>query len=258
MKRIRLVFLLLATTIGCAVVPARFSPKVIEAAVSDPRRSEADRMRDKGSKPVEVLGFFGVESGMRVLDLRSGGGYYAEILAYAVGPEGRVVAHNNDIYEKYRRKEISERYRGNRLSNVERLISNAPELNLGSEAFDMILMVLVYHDVYYVSESNPKHPEIDRDRFFAQIHRALKPGGVLAIVDHSGAPGSGKSAAQDLHRIDESFAKKDIESAGFVFDRESDVLRNPGDDRTMLVFDERIRRKTDRFVYRFLKANVRD
>ncbi len=39
------------------------------------------------------------------------------------------------------------------------------ELKLGSEAFDMILMVLVYHDVYYVSESNPKHPEIDRDRF---------------------------------------------------------------------------------------------
>ena len=195
---------------------------------------------------------------MRVLDLLSGGGYYSEILAYAVGSEGRVVAHTNDIYEEYQGKEISERYRDNRLPNVERLISNTPELKLGSEAFDMILMVLVYHDIYYVSESNPKHPEIDRDRFFAQIHRALKPGGVLAIVDHSATPGTGKTAAQDLHRIDESFAKKDIESAGFVFDRESNALRNPEDDRTMLVFDDRIRRKTDRFVYRFLKANLRD
>ncbi len=63
-------------------------------------------------------------------------------------PEGRVVAHTNDIYEKYQGKEISERYWGNRLPNVERLISNAPELKLGSEAFAMILMVLVYHDVY--------------------------------------------------------------------------------------------------------------
>jgi len=258
MKRILLAFLLLATAIASAAVSARSSQGETEAAVSDPRRSEADRARDETSKPVEVLGFFGVKPGMRVLDLLSGGGYYSEILAYAVGSEGRVVAHTNDIYEKYHGDEISERYRENRLLNVERLISNAPELQLGSEAFDMILMVLVYHDIYYVSESNPKHPEIDRDRFFAQIHRALKPGGVLAIVDHSAESRTGKSAAQGLHRIDESFAKRDIESAGFVFDRESKVLRNPDDDRTMLVFDERIRRKTDRFVYRFLKANVRD
>jgi predicted methyltransferase len=131
-------------------------------------------------------------------------------------------------------------------------------LKLGSEAFDMILMILVYHDIYYVSESNPKHPEIDRARFLAQIHRALKAGGVLAVVDHSAKPGTGKRAAQDLHRIGESFAKKDIESAGFVFDGESNVLRNPDDDRTTLVFEERIRRKTDRFVYRFIKANLRD
>jgi predicted methyltransferase len=256
MKRILLTLLLSATAIGNAAAPARASQREIEAAVSDPRRSEADRARDETSKPVEVLGFFGVKPGMRVLDLLSGGGYYSEILAYAAGSEGRVVAHTNDIYEKYHGDEISERYRDNRLPNVERLISNVPELKLGSEAFDMILMVLVYHDIYYVSESNQKHPEIDRDRFFAQIHRALKPGGILAIVDHSAMPGTGETAAQDLHRIDESFARKDIESAGFVFDRESNVLRNPDDDRTMLVFDDRIRRKTDRFVYRFLKANI--
>ena len=258
MKRILLAFLLSATAITSAAIPARSSQGEIEAAVSDPRRSEADRARDETSKPVEVLGFFGVEPGMRVLDLLSGGGYYSEILAYAVGSEGRVVAHTNDIYEKYQGKEISERYRDDRLPNVERLISNDPQLKLGSEAFDMILMVLVYHDVYYISESNPKHPEIDRDRFFAQIHRALKPGGILAIVDHSAESGTGKNAAQELHRIDESFAKADIESAGFVFARESNVLRNPDDDRSMLVFDDRIRRKTDRFVYRFLKANIRD
>ena len=258
MKRILLAFLLSATAITSAAVPARSSQGEIEAAVSDPRRSEADRVRDETSKPVEVLGFFGVEPGMWVLDLFSGGGYYSEILAYAVGSEGRVVAHTNDIYEKYQGKEISERYRDDRLPNVERLISNDPQLKLGSEAFDMILMVLVYHDVYYISESNPKHPEIDRDRFFAQIHRALKPGGILAIVDHSAESGTGKNAAQELHRIDESFAKADIESAGFVFARKSNVLRNPDDDRTILVFDDRIRRKTDRFVYRFLKANIRD
>jgi len=257
MKRIVLALLVSTTAIGSAAAPARSSQSEIEAAVSDPRRSDADRERDETSKPVDVLGFFGVKPGMRVLDFLSAGGYYSEILAYAVGPDGSVVAHTNDIYEKYDREEIAERYRDHRLPNVERLISNPPELKLGSEAFDVILMVLVYHDVYYVSESNPKHPKIDRDRFFSQIHRALKPGGILAVVEHSATPGTGNRAAQDLHRIDESFAKKDIESAGFIFDGESNVLRNPDDDRTKLVFDDRIRRKTNRFVYRFTKAKVR-
>jgi predicted methyltransferase len=113
---------------------------------------------------------------------------------------------------------------------------------------------MTYHDVYYVSESNPKHPKVDRDRLFAQIRRSLKPGGVLAVVDHAAKPGTGKAAAQDLHRIDSDFARRDIESAGFVFDGESSALRNPNDDRSMVVFDERIRRRTDRFVYRFVMA----
>ena len=117
----------------------------------------------------------------------------------------------------------------------------------------MILMVLVYHDVYYVSEFNPKHPKIDRDHFFAQLHRALKSGGTLAVVDHSALPDTGKRAAQELHRIDEVFAKMDIESASFDFYDETSILRNPDDDRTVLVFDDRIRRKTDRFVCRFTK-----
>jgi predicted methyltransferase len=255
-KCVLLATLLAVAAIGSAAVPARSSQSRIEAAVSDQRRNDADRERDETSKPIEVLEFFGIKPGMRVLDLLSGGGYYSEILAYAVGPEGSVVAHTNDIYEKYHAVEIAARYRDNRLPNADRLISNPPELKLESEAFDVILMILTYHDIYYVSESNPTHPEIDRARFFAQIHRALKPGGALAIVDHSARAGTGKRAAQDLHRIDESFARKDIESAGFVFESESDVLRNAGDDKAMLVFDDRIRRKTDRFVYRFIKVSA--
>ena len=78
------------------------------------------------------------------------------------------------------------------------------------------------------------------------------------IVDHSTRPGTGKEAAQNLHRIDPEFAKGDIQGAGFVFDGRSDVLRDPDDDRTLLVFDDRIRRRTDRFVYRFIKPKARE
>jgi predicted methyltransferase len=257
-KRIFAAFLLLTTAIASACISTQSTESAIAAAVGNTRRSDADRDRDETSRPVEVLSFFGVEPGMRVLDIRSGGGYYSEILSYAVGPTGEVVAHINDIDEKYHGEEIAERYRGDRLPNVELLSSNAPDLKLVDEAFDMVLMVMTYHDIYYVSESNPKHPKIDRDHYFAQIHRSLKPGGILAIVDHSAKPGTEQRAAQDLHRIDEAFAKKDIESAGFAFDAKLNALRNSDDDRTMLVFDDRIRRRTDRFVYRFIKAKARD
>jgi predicted methyltransferase len=77
------------------------------------------------------------------------------------------------------------------------------------------------------------------------------------MVDHSARPGTGTTAAQELHRIDQEFAKKDIEAAGFIFDSQSNVLRNSNDDRSMLVFDDRIRGRTDRFIYRFHKPKDR-
>ncbi len=222
----------------------------IENAVNNPARSDVDRERDKTSKPVEVLNFFGVKPGMKVLDLLSGGGYYSEILSYAVGDEGQVVAHTNQAYEKFVGDAIKTRFGDDRLPGIKRMKTEVPALGLGDEKFDMILMVMTYHDVYFVAEF---WPAVDRENFFHQIHSALKAGGTLAVIDHSAKPGTGKSAAQDLHRIDEIFAKKDIENAGFKFEAASDVLRNPDDERTIQVFDDSMRRKTDRFVFRFVK-----
>ncbi len=47
--------------------------------------------------------------------------------------------------------------------------------------------------------------------------------------------------------------RADFERAGFTFDGESDLLRNPGDDRSVNVFEPSIRGRTDRVVYRFRK-----
>ena len=111
-------------------------------------------------------------------------------------------------------------------------------------------MVMTYHDIYYVAEY---WAAVDRENWFHQIHSALKPGGILAIIDHSARAGTGIIAARDLHRIDEEFSIKNIESAGFTLQASSDILRDVDDDRTVQVFDESIRGKTDRFVHRYLK-----
>jgi predicted methyltransferase len=223
---------------------------IYEKAVMHPARMGADHVRDRTSKPAEVLEFFGVKPGMKVLDFLSGAGYYSELLSYVVGEQGQVVAHTNKAYEKFVGEKINTRFGNNRLPLVKRLVTEMPALELGSETYDLILMVMTYHDIYYVADY---WPAVDRENFFNQIHNALKPGGILAIIDHSALAGTGKSAALDLHRIDEEFARKDIESAGFKFEAASDVLRRPDDDRTIQVFEDAIRGKTDRFVYRFVK-----
>jgi predicted methyltransferase len=65
--------------------------------------------------------------------------------------------------------------------------------------------------------------------------------------------GSGVADTDTLHRIDPAVVKKEVEAAGFVFDGESDALRNPADPHTAKVFDKSIRGHTDQFIYRFRK-----
>jgi len=218
--------------------------------VNNPARSLSDRERDKTSKPNAVLNFIGLKPGMKVLDLFSGGGYYTQMLSYAVGPDGQVISHTNAAYEGMTGEEAANRFKDNRLPNVRRVITEIDNLGLEEASLDVVLMVLVYHDIYFTADY---WPAVNRDSFFRQIRSSLKPGGVLVVIDHSAIADTGMSAAQNLHRIDGVFAKQDIQSAGFVFDGASEVLRNPEDTRTLSVFDEAISKKTDRFVYRFIK-----
>ena len=201
-------------------------------------------------RPSAILNFVGLKPGMRVLDLFAGGGYYTELLSYAVGPDGQVISHTNAVYESTTGEEAANRFKDNRLPNVRRVMTEINQLGLEEASHDVVFMALVYHDVYFTADY---WPAVDRDHFFRQIHDSLKPGGILLVIDHSAMADTGMSAAQNLHRIDEVFARQDIESAGFVFDEASEVLRNPDDTRTLSVFDEGIRKKTDRFVYRFTK-----
>ncbi len=227
-------------------------PAAVDAALKDPRRLPADRTQDDRRKAAAVLQYFGIEPGMVVLDLYSGGGYYAELLSYIVGPTGRVVAHNNTPYLTFAETELAERYREGRLPNVEQLIAENNELELPTQRFDAVLMIKAYHDVYFVDEEMG-WSRIDRTQFLAEVYDAMKPGAVLGIVDHVAAPGSPPETGGTLHRIDPELIKRDMRAAGFVFDGQSDILRNPKDDYAQTVFDEDVRDRTDKVVMRFRK-----
>ncbi|MFW2404404.1 MAG: class I SAM-dependent methyltransferase [Gammaproteobacteria bacterium] len=227
-------------------------PSAVDAALKNPQRRPADRTEDDRRKAAAVLEFFGIQPRMVVLDLYSGGGYYSELLSYLVGPEGRVVAHNNTPYLSFAGTEAAERYRAGRLPNVEQLIAENNELELAVQRFDAVVMIKAYHDVYFVDDE-VGWARIDRAEFLREVFDAMKPGAVLGIVDHAAAAGAPPESGGTLHRIDPEVIKSDLQAAGFILEAQSDILRNPQDDYSTRVFDESVRDRTDRVVMRFRK-----
>jgi len=224
---------------------------VIAESLASQDRLEQDRVKDSLRRPDLVLSFFGIEPGMTVLDLFSGGGYYTEIVSRVVGENGKVVAHNNDAYLAYAKDAISARYADGRLANVDRITSEADDLSLPDATFDAALAMLTWHDFYYVDEDNG-WPTIDTPALIAKLCSALKPGAILGISDHVAATGSAPGASgQELHRIDPERIKADLSGSCFEFKGEISALRNPDDDHGKPMFTEGIRGKTDRVVYKF-------
>jgi predicted methyltransferase len=223
----------------------------ISSAVNHPARSKADRVRDLSSRPAAVLEFLTVRPGMVVVDLLGGDGYYSEILARVVGADGRVYLHNNQGYAGLMRK-IPRRLQGEDMEALEVYVREFGDIHLPSKSVDLVLMVKVYHDLYYLNNGWSVTPR----EVFRTVHRILKPGGVLAVIDHRAPDGSGAAYAQNLHRIAEDFARQDIESRGFRLDARSGILRNPGDDLNRSVFEADLRGQTDRFLHRYRKTEA--
>jgi len=243
---------LLAGLMLAAPLQAAEIPDNIAKAVAAPERSAKDRERDVRDKPAELLAFAGVKPGDKVADVFGGGGYWSEIFSRAVGPSGSVTLVNNEGYAAFAKDDIKARFAGGRLTAVKQVVAPTDNLGLGKDQYDLIEIFMSYHDIYWVDEKEG-WPKIDADNFLRQLHAALKPGGHLLIVDHAAKEGTGSSAAQTLHRIDEAFAKKDFTSHGFVFEKAFTGYRNTADDHTKMVFDEAIRGKTDRFAHLYRK-----
>lgn len=228
------------------------NPSIIAAAIADSRRPATDVARDAGRKPQAVLEFAGLAPGMSLLDMFAGGGYYTELAAYVVGAEGKVVAYNNTGYSMAAAKEIATRYANGRLADVEQLVSENNELELPASTFDVVLFVLSYHDVYYL-DGERGWTRIDRPLLLREVFDAVKPGGRVIVIDHVAKSGMPNEQVRALHRIDPELIKADFQAAGFHYDTESDVLRNPDDSFDIIAMAPNVRGRTDRALLRFIK-----
>jgi predicted methyltransferase len=235
----------------CAAPAPAQTQDALAQAISDTRRPPDQTARDAARKPLEIMRFAGVRPGEKVVDYMSGGAYFTRLFSVAVGPEGRVYAV---IPEEMARLCAPEEFAGAHVvehdpsyQNVAVSIQRANELS-APEPVDLVFTSLNYHDLHDHYFEGEKVSDVNR-RIFA----ALKPGGVYLIIDHAAEPGSGLRDTESRHRIDPAQIRKEVEAAGFVFEAQSDVLRNLADDYSVRVFDPKVRGHTDQVVLKFRK-----
>ena len=251
MRAFRIAALLLVAASPLVARPAAV-PNNIATAVASPDRSPDNVKLDESRKPAEVLKFLGLRPGMRVADPFGGNFYWAEITGRAVGPKGHVTVWQP---QQFYTQKVADAYQAVQAKqpNVWMRVSPMESPDIPAGKYDFMLINLDYHDVYW---ENAKRgiPRMDPDQWLKTIYAAMKPGAIVGIIDHVANPNSDARATVDkLHRIDPNLIKADFKRAGFQLVGSSDMLRNPADDHSLLVFDPKIRGKTDRVVLKFRK-----
>jgi predicted methyltransferase len=225
-------------------VPAD-APAYIRAAVQSDARPDADRARDAARKPAEVLMLSGIEPGDRVIEIAGFGNYYTRMLSVIVGDQGTVAMYDLPYTGAPRRGTPT---------NSPAFVAEYPNTEYHLGAYDNIVFpddvdvafnVLYYHDLGL--------QDVDRAVMNRKIFNALRPGSVYLIIDHKAEDGSGWRDTESLHRMGAEVIVEELTAAGFELAVDSDLLANPDDPRTAMVFAPDARGATDRALFVFRK-----
>jgi predicted methyltransferase len=235
-----------AITFATGAAQAAPGPHVT-AAVADVARPADDVKRDADRKPAEMLEFAGVKPGSTVAEFSPGRGYFTRIFAKAVGAKGKVYAIiNPPPANAPNPPPILALAADPAYGNIEVNSTGYMTFTLPQKA-DVVWTSQNFHDLYARTRG------FDVPKIVKQIYDATKPGGVFIVLDHSAVAGAAIDPDDKLHRIDGAAVRKEVEAAGFKYEGELNVLRNPADDRTKPVFDPSLRGHTDQFIYKFRK-----
>ncbi len=236
---------------GSSVMAADFdaTKAKLKTAMQSDIRSEADTKRDRNRKPIETLEFFGLRDDMKVVELIPGGGWYTRLLAptlsengefYVAYGAGRAFAKLQDEPGFENMKMLAEDAELGRPDGAR--FYAASNTDLGVKNVDIVFTFRNYHN--FDMES--------RAAISQSVFKALKPGGVYALVDHT------RRHMQELdnengRRVDPVQAIKEIEAAGFEFVDYSDLHYRPDDELRYEVGRKTVTGNTDRWTLMFRK-----
>jgi len=221
--------LLVALVAGCAATSTRQSTaQALDNILAGEHRSQENRARDRYRHPKETLLFFGIRPEMSVLEIWPEPGWYTEVIAPLVRDRGRYYA---GIIEP----DPNSKYITQRLDAFQRKLESRPDLygrvavvtfpSDGSDAvppasLDMVVTFRNVHN-WMARDSAP--------RVFATMYKALKPGGVLGVVEHRGNPAVAQDPKAKSGYVNEDYAIRLIEAQGFKLVAKSEVNANPND-----------------------------
>lgn len=226
-------------------------PDYISTAIADPSRPPEQRRRDGERRPDAVLTYAGVKPGDRVADFMSGGAYFTRLFSRIVGRQGHVYAFlPTEQLAHCAPAEVA----GTRALEHDSAYGNVSVLTspVGlfrpPEPLDLVWTSLNFHDLYDSFMGPANVPQVVN-----ALYAALKPGAILLVVDHVAAAGSEVRDTETLHRIDPEVIVRSAQTAGFILESHSDLLRNPADAHTLRVFDATVRGRTDQVILKFRK-----
>jgi FkbM family methyltransferase len=156
--------------------------------------------REIYAKRKEILEKCQLKEGMAVADVGAGTGLFTRLFAEAVGKDGRVYAV--DISPKFI-EHIEKTCKEAGLKNVKGVVCKPDSVGLEEGSVDLVFICDTYHHFEFPNKT------------MASIHRALRPGGRVVLIDFQRVEGKSSEWVLGHVRAGQEVFVKEIESAGF-------------------------------------------
>lgn len=216
--------------VACAVsMSGAVSAESLQDAIKGDQRTPANVARDQYRHPEETLKFFQIEPNMTVVEIWPGGGWYTEILAPLLKDDGVLyTAHfakdSKSNYFKNSRKKFEEKLEANKETYGKvKLTEFVPGGEREIAPAGSADAVVTFRNVHNWMGGN------NEQAAFKAFFKALKPGGVLGVVEHRAKPGTSREGMGNSGYMTQDYVVKLAENAGFVLEEASEVNANPKD-----------------------------
>jgi len=187
--------------------------------LAGPHRSEAERARDQYRHPLETLSWFGIQDNMTVVEIWPGRGWYTAILAPFLKEGGRYYAATFENVQPLKDKLAASPNLYSKVILTELIPPSKTDIAPEGTA-DIVLTFRNVHN--WMSRGYA-------EEVFKAMYRALKPGGILGVVEHRGNPAVPQDPKAASGYVNEDYVIKLAEDAGFRLAGRSEINANPKD-----------------------------